>query len=196
MTLDAPEMSFGSKSFSYKKRETLKVPTSSALMGIICCAMGIKIRAPDSDISELDQNISFLGYTSKRSEASRVYTDFVTCGSKLNKKDPLEKRKVPRTFRGELPAAQLGTTKTYEKEYLQDFSFKVLVEIKEDYLAESVYKALKDPAWPLFIGRKCCIPTTPILDSSPLSDTEREALLSLQVLKDELLPVEQIIRYY
>jgi CRISPR system Cascade subunit CasD len=193
--LEAPEMSFGDKSFSYKNRGTYQVPTTSALIGMICCAMGIKVRDKEnlSLVESLESSINFKGVICERSKSSRVYSDYFTCGSDLDKKDPLDSRKIPRTFDGGLPVASLGTSKTYRKDFLQDFSFKVLVEIYDLPLAEKVIAALLDPFWPIFLGRKSCIPTSQVLSSSDIFDTED---LALQGREGPLLPVESLLRYY
>jgi CRISPR system Cascade subunit CasD len=48
------------------------------------------------------------------------------------------------------------------RQYLQDASFLVAISGPE-ILLKQCEVALKDPKWPLFLGRKSCVPSLPIL---------------------------------
>ena len=57
--------------------------------------------------------------------------------------------------------------------YLQDASFLVLIETDEPW-RERICQALKAPKWPIYLGRKSCVPSRPVLDGIT---TEYEDLL-------------------
>jgi CRISPR system Cascade subunit CasD len=50
-----------------------------------------------------------------------------------------------------------------QRYYLSDATFLVGLESEDDALLESLRQALLNPAFPLFLGRRSCVPTTPIV---------------------------------
>jgi len=49
------------------------------------------------------------------------------------------------------------------RQYLQDASFMVAIAADEGILT-LCSKALADPVWPVWLGRKCCVPSRPVLE--------------------------------
>jgi CRISPR system Cascade subunit CasD len=65
--------------------------------------------------------------------------------------------------------------------YLQDASF--LVALKgEELLMKSIENALMKPMWQIYLGRKSCVPTTPILEKSIYSFSSLEEAMVNQPL--------------
>jgi CRISPR system Cascade subunit CasD len=82
-------------------------------------------------------------------------SDYHTIGGGYDKGS--EWMKKPRAASG----ATLETVLS-ERHYLLDARFGVLLSGEAAYLAEIANK-LKNPTWGLWLGRKCCIPATPLL---------------------------------
>ena len=47
--------------------------------------------------------------------------------------------------------------------YLQDASFLVVLDLPDDW-RERVTAALKQPVWPIYLGRKSCVPSRPVFE--------------------------------
>ena len=77
-------------------------------------------------------------------------------GSGYDKHDPWASLLIPKTAEGK-PAVGGGTKITY-RYYLQDAAFAVVLEVPADK-AEAIAKALQNPAWDVYFGRKNCVPT-------------------------------------
>lgn len=60
---------------------------------------------------------------------------------------------------------QLKTGKTYvtHRYYLSDATFLVGIESEDDVWLETLRQALLNPAFPLFLGRRSCVPTLPMV---------------------------------
>jgi CRISPR system Cascade subunit CasD len=48
------------------------------------------------------------------------------------------------------------------RQYLQDASFLVAINADEGII-DNIKSALQNPVWPVFLGRKSCVPTVPVL---------------------------------
>ena len=77
-------------------------------------------------------------------------------GSRYNESDPWENLLIPKTSEGK-KAVGGGAKLTY-RYYMQDMAYSAIVEVPDD-LVDEVSAALINPVWPLFLGRKCCIPS-------------------------------------
>ena len=55
--------------------------------------------------------------------------------------------------------------------YLQDASFLVVLDLPEIW-QERVIKALQHPAWPIYLGRKSCVPSRPVLEEATTAYTD------------------------
>jgi CRISPR system Cascade subunit CasD len=60
-----------------------------------------------------------------------------------------------------------ATVQTY-RHYLLDARFGVLIEGSNELLSE-IATALGNPKWGVWLGRKCCIPSSPLLVTKPSS---------------------------
>jgi CRISPR system Cascade subunit CasD len=65
------------------------------------------------------------------------------------------------------------------KEYLQEASFLVLLEGKR-HILEVIHEGFKNPQWPIYLGRKCCIPARPIKPKIKEYGSLMEALETIQ----------------
>ncbi len=146
--LDAPMQSWGHQS-RFDRRASLSYPTRSGVFGMICAALGID----REDVNGL-QRLDPLKMTVLRfGEPSRL-EDFHTVGGGYDKKE--EAQHIVRTAEG-----NVGKTVVTHREYLEDARFGVLLE-GDSALIEEIAGALNDPVWGIWLGRKCCIPASPV----------------------------------
>jgi CRISPR system Cascade subunit CasD len=82
--------------------------------------------------------------------------DFHMVGSGYDDRDPWSSLLIPKTSEGK-KAVGGGTKMTY-RYYLQDAAFAVVLEVPGEK-AGRIAEALQNPAWDIYLGRKCCVPT-------------------------------------
>ncbi len=155
--LEGPLQSWGDTS-KFVIRRSMEAPTKSGVLGLICCAMGLSREAAREVLTDL--NTLVMGVRIDR--AGMRWWDFHTVGAKvgiLNAKGHVKK------------TASTGEYETLitRREYLADASFLVALQ-GDDELTKIVHAALESPKWPIFLGRKCCAPSVPLL--APPSDGE------------------------
>lgn len=155
--LDAPLQSWGASS-KFQFRETNSFPTKSAIIGLLAAALGIDKHA--SDETERLAPLAALRFTvvklPKSAPATRL-TDFHTVGGGYDKDaSARERMSIPRKASG----APFGTVIT-RRSYLMDVAFAAIVEGPKEVL-EQVSSALSDPVWGVWLGRKTCLPATPL----------------------------------
>jgi CRISPR system Cascade subunit CasD len=171
--IDAPLQSWGASS-KYQYRETNGFPTKSAVTGLVAAAMGIdKHGAGEArELAPLAGLSLTVVRLPKASAAPSRLTDFHTIGGGYDKKASLrQKMSIPQKATG----APFGTVIT-RRGYLLDSAFAVLLEGGAEVLA-GVRRALLDPVWGVWFGRKACIPASPL--SPTLAATRQEALDAL-----------------
>jgi CRISPR system Cascade subunit CasD len=147
--LEGPLQSWGFDS-QYNRRNTGLMPTKSAIAGMCCAAIGL----PRG--SEKEQ--MFL----KRFQAVRMMA--ISIPRQRNKKE-LQVRRLQdyhtvqntKTAKGDIKDCHIT-----HRQYLTDAAFGVILEGDADILGEIV-NALADPQWGIWLGRKTCIPTAPVL---------------------------------
>jgi CRISPR system Cascade subunit CasD len=159
LLLDGPMQSWGFAS-RFTRRTTALHPTKSGVVGLLAAALGIdKYGADEATLIErlaaLECTTVTLPKTCGERELSMLrLSDYHTIGGGY---DDDEWMKKPRAASG----AKLDTVLS-ERHYLLDARFGVLVEGALDLLEEIAAK-LRNPTWGLWLGRKCCIPATPLL---------------------------------
>lgn len=150
--LEGPMQSWGYRSrFDY--RDTALEPTRSGVIGLICAAMGI---ARVEDISRFDT----IRMGVRVDKAGRPERDY-------------------HTARDVIKADGSGTnTVISHRDYLADASFTVGLQSDDKGLLEEIAKALCNPTWTLFLGRKAFPLTIPPLGSAecPKAGTLEEYL--------------------
>lgn len=125
-------------------RDTEREPTKSGVLGLIGAAMGMA-RDDDAQLAEL----AALRMAVRVDRAGTLLHDYHTAGGG--------------TFRGK--AYTVFDTKACvptHRYYLQNASFVVAVEGYTTTLARAA-DALRSPRFPLFLGRKSCPPSVPVL---------------------------------
>ncbi|MFE5913482.1 type I-E CRISPR-associated protein Cas5/CasD [Streptomyces wedmorensis] len=126
-------------------RPTYRLPTRSALTGLIACCLG---RERDADNTDLDQ----LAYTIRVDRPGSILSDFHTVGGNH---DPLFGLA---TADGGTRDAPIVSTRYY----LADAAFTVAVTGPSTVLDHAA-EALTHPVWAPYLGRRSCPPDTPVL---------------------------------
>lgn len=158
----------------YNRRNTRMMPTRSAIAGMCCAALGIN-RGSQEETDFLSSQFSTLKMISI-AIPRKIKTKAL---DKVKSLEPIrinDYHTVQNTMKADKKLKDCHITNRY---YLADASFGVVLQ--GDYmLLEKLYDAFKNPIWGLWLGRKCCIPTAPIM--AGLFNDEKSAL---QVLINE-----------
>ncbi len=178
LRFDAPLMSFGSVIVDHINR-TDQFPYRAMLVGLMANAMGLSRR--DADAHESLQ--SRLTYAARQDRSGIVLMDFHTvdfspAGSMSSDRGWTAEGKLEERKGGD---ASEGTHIRH-RYYLADAIVTAACSVAgpdDDLGFSAVVSALRSPARPLFLGRKCCIPSTPVLMGTTEAASPREALLGV-----------------
>jgi CRISPR system Cascade subunit CasD len=157
--LDAPLQSWGYGS-KFDRRTSLGYPTRSGVLGMICAALGV-----DRDDVEGLRRLDHVSMTVLCFGGGARLVDFHTVGGGYDRK--AEKQHIVRTADD-----KTGGTVVTRREYLQDARFGVVLRGDARFL-EEIESALLDPRWGIWLGRKSCVPASPICQG--LFDSEEAA---------------------
>ncbi len=164
LLLDAPLQSWGYQS-KFDRRTSFSSPTRSGILGMLCAAMGVD-RADSETLAEF-ADLEITVYTLQNN--GRL-TDYHTVGGGYNRKT--HQRNLVSTAEGK---PRKDPVQTY-REYLQSSTFGVVLRGPRNQL-EPIGEALQNPRWGIWLGRKACIPASPVMQG--LFDTEEAALQHL-----------------
>lgn len=133
-------------SSKWDDRDTGSFPSKSGVIGLLGCALGLE--RGSHELVDLDCAITM----AVRADRSGVKTvDFQTVTG-----NPLRNAEGKKRSPG-------GDTIISRRSYLQDACFTVFLEM-EGFWHERIVKALNAPKWCLFLGRKSCVPSRPVLE--------------------------------
>ena len=160
MWLEAPLQSWGHDS-KFGRRDSLDFPTKSGVYGLLCCALGAGGKQTDWLAHWADRDLQVEAYvpTNKKGSAlprQPLLRDFHMVGSGYDDQNPWQNLLIPKTSEGK-KAVGGGTKMTY-RYYLQDMVFAVALQGSQEELA-ALERALQNPVWDLYLGRKNCVPT-------------------------------------
>ena len=136
-------------SSKWDDRGTEDFPTKSGIIGLLGCAMGLE--RGDPTLLALYDACVMAVRADRRGERLRDYQ--TVTGNPLR-----NAAGKPKTT---------GNTIISNRSYLQDACFTVILEMSEDWHARIV-EALKAPKWCLYLGRKTCVPSRPVLECEDL----------------------------
>lgn len=183
--LEAPLQSWGADS-KFSRRDTLEFPTKSGVLGLVLCALGASGEQKELLARFADLKQTVLSFNDQKNDASLLH-DFQMIGSGYNSDNPWEDLLIPKKNDGKAPVG--GGTKLTHRYYLQNATFAVLLEVPAD-LAGSISDSLLHPKYPIYLGRRCCVPTDFVYhgnyDSEELAEN---AAREYAKEKDELLSV-------
>jgi len=147
LRLEGPMQAWGDHQSKFVVRRTGPAPTKSAIIGILCAALGI----PRTEASvEWLPRLADLTMGVRIDRAGIRWWDYHTVGAKMQM----------RTAKGESKSGAMLT----RREYLCDASFLVILQ-GDPLLISELSDALAAPRWPLYLGRKSCPPSRPLLES-------------------------------
>lgn len=168
MRLAGPMQSWGTSS-RFQLRRTDYYPSKSGVLGMLLCAKGIRREDSEAELKRL--NYLLIGV--RVDCAGTLDWDYHTAGAKIGIRQAKDgKPKITQS------------TNEYEtllsrRQYLYDASFIVALQGNTDTI-NAYASALQDPAWPLFLGRKCCIPAEPVYAETGTFVKLTDALSSIQ----------------
>ena len=175
LRMEGPLQSWGCDS-QYNRRTTNLMPTKSAIAGICCAALGLS----RGSVEELE----FLG-----SFGHARMTAIVIPRKGVKKELPVRRLQDYHTVQSTRRASGSINNDCVltQRQYLTDASFGVLLEGDANMLGE-IARALADPVWGIWLGRKTCIPSAPVF--AGLRENGADALRLLIGEK----PLEMFIR--
>ena len=136
LRLAAPLQAWGNGS-KFNIRSTEREPTKSGVIGMIAAAMGIQ---RNDDPSKLEP-LNALRFGVRVEREGKLLKDFHMVHEMNDKKD----------------------SHVTERYYLSDAVFIVALESDDKDFIEQIAAALKAPVYPLYLGRRSCPPTLPVV---------------------------------
>ena len=173
MVLQAPLIAYGDEAID-RKRPTDNFPGLAMLTGLLGNALGHRRQDAD-ELQELQRRITY-GVRTESDHAHHRIRDFHTAQLGIDDKAWTTYGKPEgRTGDRKNPVV----TETRELDYVAETASVVALTLREPSTTpslEELAEALKRPARPLFIGRKCCIPERPLFETIISTDSATEAL--------------------
>ena len=185
--LEGPLQSWGLRA-RWEERDTAFEPTKSGVIGLLGCALGLQ--RSDERLHTISQQIQMGVRVERQGQLLVDYHttgggfpggDTLTSGTRYND-DPyvggVLSSEPPKQGRYQVKIT--STTKTPETDvskrfYLMDACFLVALCGPEP-LIDELATALQHPVWPLFLGRKACVPTAPVFVGVGAYATAQDAL--------------------
>lgn len=152
LRLAGPMQSWGTRS-RFSDRDTEREPSKSGVVGLLCAALGFDRdheRHPKTGLTLADLANMPMGVRVDREGI--VATDYHTAGGGTFNGRPYGVIKAD----GSKPQPVVS-----HRRYLADAEFHVALQ-GERTMLEILERALADPVWPLWLGRKSFIPTPPL----------------------------------
>lgn len=166
LRLEGPLQSWGVRS-RWDVRDSASEPTKSGVLGLLGCALGYPMR--DARLEKLDSALRFGARVEHPGAVLNDYqtiTDYLPAGDgKYKVRNSTNTVKGPPSkleAEGKAPATILSP-----RTYLEDAAFLVALEARttdDVQVLAACAQAVQRPQWPLFLGRKACVPTRPIYD--------------------------------
>lgn len=171
LRLDGPLQAWGGVARD-PVRPTVAYPTRSGLTGLLASALGLRYRDGEATNALQDS----IRYAVREDRAPRILRDYQTAD--------LERIGRRGWTRWGIEVRAGGTaavgTQILEKRYLADGAFMVALTVSATapFSLDQIEQALQFPRRPLFLGRKGCLPATPIVAGRHLAPTPYDALAS------------------
>jgi len=168
LRLAGPMQSWGTSS-RLQLRRTDAYPSKSGVLGMVLCAKGVPREDSPKELGPLTPLL--MGVRVDRAGTSDW--DYHTVGAKIGIRTA--KGKIKRT--GNTKDGPIETLLS-RREYLYDASFLVALHGSADDI-DACASALDNPVWPIFLGRKCCVPAEPVFAGLGTFDGLTDALSSI-----------------
>lgn len=151
-----PMQSWGTTS-RFDQRDTGKEPSKSGVIGLLAAALGID-RENWSDLEPLTR----LSMGVRHDRPGTPKQDYQTAQDIIS-----------------ADRSKIHETAVTTRDYLADAAFLVGVECEDRALLEQIHVALRNPAWPLALGRKSYVPSESIWIENGLQDAPLRDVLAL-----------------
>ncbi len=161
LRLEGPLQAWGSHESKFAVRRVMDAPTKSGVIGMLCAAIGLS----RSETQPWLPPLSGLRMGVRVDRPGIRWWDYHTIGAGMQM----------RIAEGE-DKTKLGPMLS-RREYLCDASFLVALQ-GDPGLIGKLHAALSQPRWPVYLGRKCCPPSRPIIEREP--DTRPDLLEALR----------------
>lgn len=145
--LAGPLQSWGERS-QFNERDTAQFPTRSGVIGLLASALGRRRGESIDDLAELSLTV-------RADRPGVVLRDLHTVGGGLSGRDTVT------TAEGKKRPGAAATLLSH-RFYLADAAFTAALT-GDPQLLETTAQALREPAWPPFLGRRSCPPEGPLL---------------------------------
>ncbi len=149
LRLEGPLQSWGFDS-QYNRRNTGLMPTKSAIAGMCCAALGLP-RGSEKEQTFLSK------FKSVRMVAIAIPRQGKQKEFQVRRLQDYHTVQNTKTAKGDIKDCHIT-----HRQYLTDAAFGVLLEGDVVLLGE-IAEALVDPQWGIWLGRKTCIPSAPVL---------------------------------
>jgi len=153
LRLSGPLQAWGVQS-RFSIRDTGLEPSKSGVVGLLCAALGRRRSAPVDDLAALQMGI-------RVDQEGRLAYDFHTAQDVLKASGGIKDTEPSRRY------------------YLADARFLVGLAGDDLALLATLHAALRNPVWPLYLGRKAFVPGEPVW----LEDGLKEGTALLDALK-------------
>jgi len=142
---------WGNQESKFVIRRTTDAPTKSGVLGLLCAAMGVpRVEASRERLPRLVA----LQMAVRCDRPGIHWWDYHTVGAGMRM----------RTAEGGMKADTMLT----RREYLCDASFLVVLQ-GDPPVIEELAGALRNPVWPLYLGRKCCPVSRPVAEAESVT---------------------------
>ncbi|MFC9856164.1 MULTISPECIES: type I-E CRISPR-associated protein Cas5/CasD [unclassified Streptomyces] len=153
LRLTGPLQSWGLHSH-FNERDTAAFPTRSGVIGLLASALGRHRDQPIDDLTALNMTV-------RTDRPGVLLRDLHTVGGGLPAKATVT------TAEGKKRTGDTGTLLTH-RYYLCDAAFTIALTTPHPQNADHTLlnhcaKALRNPRWPLYLGRRSCPPEGPVL---------------------------------
>lgn len=183
LNLESPLMAFGGETID-NYGIIRRFPAASMLTGLFANALGWRRVEPEC-YQRLQERLVFAARIDREPHGDVRLTDFQT--AQLNKDDK------GWTTRGQ-PEGRAGGPNTYDaphlryRDYFADMRVTVALRLEpegESPTLDQLAHALQEPARPLFIGRKPCLPSAPLFADFIEVKNTLDALLKLPLKRED-----------
>lgn len=176
LRLEGPLQSWGERA-RWSVRDTAPEPTKSGIVGLLGCALGVR---DDETLRTLSEQLR-MGV--RCDQPGKRLVDYHTVGGGYDTPTLLTAQGKPK----KIPSSGAPHTEQTWRSYLCDAIFLVALQGPPDLIAQ-LSAAIQSPHWPIFLGRKACVPTRP-----PFDGVGEYASLELALHRDLTTPVRAII---
>lgn len=150
--LTGPLQSWGTTS-RFDERDTQLEPSKSGVIGLLCAALGRDRSEPVNDLANLRMGV-------RVDREGIMLRDYHTAQGVVNAAGKVKRDAVVST-----------------RYFLADAVFLVGLEGQDRNFLRSLHEALRNPVWPLYLGRKAFVPGLPLWMPDALVESRLEEAL-------------------